>query len=151
MEFRCDICDRNFNSKESLKQHDEMKHRVEEKKAKINMRKYFIIFLFLLIILFSILTITSYMRKPGDYDGFAKCLTEKGAIIYGNDYCQYTLKQFGMFGKSKKYLNYIKCIDDEKLCDEKGVKVTPTWEIDGKTYEQVQSFEKLAAISGCEI
>ena len=151
MEFKCDICDRNFNSEESLKQHNEMKHRVEEKKEKINMKKYFIISLFLLIVIFSILTINSYMKKPGEFDKFAQCLTEKGAVIYGNDYCQYTVKQLGMFGKSKKYLNYIKCIDDEQLCNEKSVKITPTWEINGKMYEQVQSFEKLSVLSECEI
>ena len=150
MEIRCDICNRNFNSEESLKQHNEMKHPIKEKK-KLNIRKYIIISLFLLIILFSIFTITSYMKKPGDYDEFAKCLTEKGAVIYGNDYCQYTTKQLGMFGKSKKYLNYVKCIDNEQLCNEKGIDITPTWEIDGKMYQQVQNFERLSAISGCEI
>ena len=67
MEIRCDICNRNFNSEESLKQHNEMKHPIKEKK-KLNIRKYIIISLFLLIILFSIFTITSYMKKPGDYD-----------------------------------------------------------------------------------
>lgn len=151
MEFKCDICDRNFNSEESLKQHNEMKHRVEEKKRKINIKKYIIISLFLLIIFFSILTITSYMKKPGKYDDFARCLTEKGAVIYGNDYCQYTTRQLGMFGKSSKYLNYIKCIDNEQLCNEKNVKITPTWEIKGEMYEQVQSFEKLSEMSGCKI
>ena len=151
MEFKCNICNKNFSSEEGLRQHNEMKHRVEEKKVKINMRKYIIISLFLLIILFSILTINSYMKKPGDFDNFAQCLTEKGAVIYGNDYCQYTLKQFGMFGKSKKYLNYVKCIDNETLCDAKGVKITPTWEIKGQVYEQVQTFEKLSILSGCKI
>ena len=151
MKFRCNICNRDFNSEESLKQHNEMKHRTEEKKAKINTRKYIIISLFVLILFFSILTIMSYQKKPGKLDEFAQCLTEKGAVIYGNDYCQYTNRQMGMFGKSKKYLNYIKCIDNEQLCNEKNVKITPTWEIDGKTYEQVQSFEKLSVLSGCEI
>ncbi len=150
MEIRCDICNRNFNSEESLKQHNEMKHPIKEKK-KLNIRKYIIISLFLLIILFSIFTITSYMKKPGDYDEFAKCLTEKGAVIYGNDYCQYTLQQMGFFGKSKEYLNYIRCSENKELCDQKGIKITPTWEIEGKMYEQVQNFERLSAISGCEI
>ena len=47
--------------------------------------------------------------QPGKYDDFAKCLTEKGAVIYGNDYCSYTIKQMGFFGKSKEYLDYVKC------------------------------------------
>ena len=57
----------------------------------------------------------------------------------------------GFFGKSKEYLNYIRCSENKELCDQKGIKITPTWEIEGKMYEQVQNFERLSAISGCEI
>ena len=140
MEFKCNICNRNFNSEESLKQHSEMKHPVQDKKRKISTRKYVTISLLILILIFSIITINSYMKKPGKYDEFAKCLTEKGAVIYGNDYCQYTNKQLGMFGKSSKYLNYVKCSENKKLCDDKKIDTTPTWEIKGEMYEQVQSF-----------
>ena len=91
------------------------------------------------------------MKKPGSYDSFAKCLSEKGAVIYGNDFCQYTNKQLNYFGNSKKYLNYVKCIDNKELGDSKAIKVTPTWEINGQMYEQVQTFEKLSAVSGCEL
>jgi hypothetical protein len=151
MVFKCNICNRDFVSEESLKQHNEIKHRVEEKKAKINMRKYIILSLILLIILFSIITVSSYAKKPGKYDEFAKCLTEKGAIIYGNDYCSYTINQLSFFGKSKKYLNYVKCAYNERLCNEKEIEITPTWEIKGEMYLQVQTFERLSALSGCEI
>ena len=96
---------------------------------------------------------TFYVRsqKPGQYDEFAKCLTEKGAVIYGNDFCQYTAKELNWFGNSEKYLNYVKCVNNKELCDSKGVKITPTWEIEGKTYEGVQGIEKLAELSGCKI
>ena len=152
MEHKCDICNKNFQTKESLQQHNFMKHGAENKeKKKINYKKYFIFIAIGLIIIFSILSILAYMKKPGQYDDFAKCLTEKGAIVYGNDYCSYTRQQLNFFGKSKKYLNYIKCIDNEALCDEKGVSTTPTWEINGQMYEQVQTFGTLATASGCEI
>jgi len=72
-------------------------------------------------------------------------------VIYGNDFCQYTNRQLNFFGKSKKYLNYAKCTNNNELCDSKGVKITPTWEINGKLYEQVQSFETLSSLSGCKI
>lgn len=87
----------------------------------------------------------------GQYDDFAKCLTEKNAVVYGNDFCGYTQKQIGWFGKSKKYLNYVRCTDNKALCDSKGVKVTPTWEIEGNMYPEVQTFERLSSITGCEI
>ena len=150
MEYKCNICNRNFNSEESFEQHNVDKHPKEEKK-KINFRKYSVFLIIALIIIFSVLTINSYAKKPGKYDDFAKCLTEKGAVIYGNDFCSYTRNQMGFFGKSKKYLSYVKCIDNKELCDSKGVEVTPTWEINGEMYPQVQTFEKLTLLSGCEI
>ena len=151
MENKCNLCNRSFSSEESLKQHNSSKHPIEEKKGKINLRKYFILTIIAVIVIFSSFTVYSYMKKPGQYDDFAKCLTEKGAVMYGNDFCSYTARQLTFFGKSRKYLNYVKCIDNKKLCDEKGIEITPTWEIDGKMYEQTQNFEQLSALTGCEI
>ncbi len=147
----CKICGKKFELEESLIQHTKSKHSSTEKIHKPAKTKYFIIGI--LIVTVFIFSYTLYLRsiKPGQYDDFAKCLTTKGVVIYGNDFCQYTNKQLNMFGKSKKYLNYVKCTNNEKLCDNKRVDITPTWEINGQMYEQVQSFEKLASLSGCEI
>lgn len=79
--------------------------------------------------------------SPGKYDAFAKCLSEKGVVMYGEDWCPYTKGQKTMFGKSFKYVNYeIK----------KDLAVRPTWVINGETYEKVQSFERLSALTGCK-
>ncbi len=149
-EFECKICNKNFSSEDSLKQHNGAKH-IGGVKRKANPKKYFIWAIIALIVLFGGLSVRNYAASPGEFDDFAKCLTEKGAVMYGNDFCQYTRGQMNFFGKSKQYINYIKCINNEELCNSKGVKVTPTWEIEGKMYEQVQTFEKLSALSGCEI
>ncbi len=151
MEFKCDSCNKNFNSEESLNQHNTAKHSNDKKESKRGMRKYLIMGLIILIILFSSFGVYSYVGKPSQYDDFAKCLTDKNIVVYGNDYCSYTNKQLNFFGKSKKYLNYIKCVDNEKLCDEKNVEITPTWEIDEEVYSGVQSLERLSALTGCEI
>jgi hypothetical protein len=89
--------------------------------------------------------------SPGAYDGFTKCLTEKGTVVYGNDWCEYTKVQKADFGNSFKYLNYVICDSNKELCNAKGVEITPTWEIGGKTYSGVQTFGKLSEVSGCEI
>ena len=149
MEFKCNACNRNFNSEESLNQHNSSMHNGEKPK-KSNSKKYFIFVSIILIVVLSIFSISSYLKKPGDYDEFAKCLTDSGVIVYGNDFCTYTAQQLNFFGKSKDYLNYVRCVDDEKLCDDKGIEVTPTWEIDGKMYDQVQNFEVLSTLTGCE-
>lgn len=150
MEHKCDICNRNFDTEESLKQHNLAKHTNEEPK-KINFKKYFIFIAIVLIIVLLGLSIFNYSKNPGKYDDFAKCLTEKGAVIYGNDYCEYTQKQLGFFGKSKKYLNYVKCAENKELCDSKNVEITPTWEINSGSYSGVQTFEALSKVSGCKL
>ncbi len=95
-----------------------------------------------LVVIIAIVGSISYaIFSPGKYDEFAKCLTEKGAVMYGEDWCQYTKGQKGMFGKSFKYINYHVKTD---------LRVRPTWVIDGETYEKVQSFERLSALTGCE-
>ncbi len=86
--------------------------------------------------------IAYYALTPGKYDSFAKCLTEKGAVMYGEDWCPYTKAQKAMFGKSFKYVNY-----EQK----KDLALRPTWVIAGTAYERVQSFERLASLTGCEI
>jgi hypothetical protein len=88
----------------------------------------------------------SHFLTPGPYDHFAKCLTGKGAVMYGAiEWCKYTQGQANMFGKSFKYVNYK---DEVEL---EGIRTRPTWVINGKWYEKVQSFESLAAATGCTI
>jgi hypothetical protein len=149
----CEICKGKFSSKESLRQHSEAKHSQignQANKHRSNAAKrYFMVAVLILIIASISYVAYSNYKKPGEFDEFAKCLTKKGAVIYGNDYCQYTNKQLNWFGKSKRYLDYIKCIDNTALCDKKGVKVTPTWEINNTIYPQIQTFKTLSELTGC--
>lgn len=152
-DLKCKICNQKFGSEESLRQHTDSKHPYN-KENRFNTKKiklYTVVLLLLVAI--TIFSYTFYLRSkmPGQYDKFAECITEKGAIIYGNDFCSYTNKQLNFFGKSKKYLNYIKCAENKELCDSKFIKITPTWEINGKMYTQVQSFERLSELTDCKI
>lgn len=90
-------------------------------------------------------------NKAGPLDGFAKCLSDKGAVMYGAlSWCKYTQAQRAMFGRSFKHLDYIDYTEfpEEEFGE---IKKTPTWIINGKVYENVQSIGKLAQLSGCEI
>ncbi|MBI4450951.1 hypothetical protein HY642_03175 [Candidatus Woesearchaeota archaeon] len=90
--------------------------------------------------------IVRQVAAPGQFDSFAKCLTEKGAVMYGAiEWCTYTQQQQGMFGKSFKFVNYK---DYRQL---EGIKKTPTWVIDGKWYPGVQDFERLSELTGCAL
>ena len=148
-EYECKTCSKKFETQESLVQHINAKHPIFNKPKKF--KKYFIISALVLTIIIFSSAFYIKAQKPGQFDDFAKCLTEKGAIMYGNDFCMYTTNQRNMFGKSEKYLNYIKCINNEQLCDAKGVAKTPTWEINNQTYSGEQSFEKLSTLTGCKL
>ena len=83
--------------------------------------------------------------KPAPLDDFAQCLSEKGAIMYGATFCKYTHAQKGMFGNS------IRFIDERDFTEDPNVDITPTWLINGKYYENVQTFNRLADLTGCKI
>lgn len=110
----------------------------KERKAK-KKRKITMITIIALVIIIS--SVIFWVSRPGKYDDFAKCLTEKGAVMYGEDWCQYTNAQKNMFGKSFKHINY-----EVK----QNLNLRPTWVIDGKSYETVQSFQRLSQLTGCK-
>lgn len=84
-------------------------------------------------------------NKAGPVDDFAKCLKEKGAIMYGASFCQYSHAQKGMFGNSFKYVDY------RDFSEDSNVKKTPTWIINGMYYQNVQTFDRLSALTGCSL
>lgn len=129
-------------SRQALEEHElrEERFRLQKEKKVKKKKKIIVISAIILLILSS--WIVYSLLSPGKYGAFAKCLTEKGAIMYGEDWCRYTNAQKAMFGKSFKYINY-----EAK----QSLRVRPTWIIDGKTYETVQSFQRLSALTGCKI
>lgn len=83
---------------------------------------------------------------PSPLNGFATCLAEKGAVMYGAiEWCQYTKIQAGMFGSAFRYLDYRDYKEDPKI------RITPTWKIGGEYYEKVQSFKRLSELTGCQL
>ena len=108
-------------------------------------KKHVLITAIVLVVVFGVFGVYSYAR-PGQYDDFAKCLSEKGVKVYGAmNWCKYTQAQKGMFGKSFKYVDY------EEFSELPGIKTTPTWVINGEWYESVQSFQQLSELTGCVI
>ena len=109
--------------------------------------KYYIIASVVGIVILAAIAYSVYsINKPGQYDEFAKCLNEKGAVMYGAmDWCKFTQAQKAMFGNSFKYVNYH---EHQEL---PGIKNTPTWVVNGEWYENVQPFDRLAALTGCKL
>ncbi|MEI7513255.1 MAG: thioredoxin domain-containing protein [bacterium] len=90
---------------------------------------------------------------PGKYDAFAQCLAEKKITMYGAVWCSHCQAQKKEFGSSFKYVNYVECPENTKICSEKGIEGFPTWlnEDGSKKLVGEQSFEKLAEMSGCTL
>lgn len=83
---------------------------------------------------------------------FARCLASKNITMYGAEWCSHCKKEKALFGEAFRYVPYVECPLNEKLCLEKGIGGYPTW-IDGKgnKYEGEQGLEKLSKISGCPL
>ncbi|MBI2546422.1 hypothetical protein HYV81_04535 [Candidatus Woesearchaeota archaeon] len=129
------------------KQHEADLARFQGEKSR-KTRLYFISAAVIIVLIFGGLSYSIYSAKfkPGQYDAFAKCLTDKGAVMYGAiGWCQYTKQQAAWFGNSFKYVNY----KDYK--ETQGIRKTPTWEINGERYEGVQSFDRLSQLTGCPL
>ncbi|MEK6942852.1 MAG: hypothetical protein AABX00_02210 [Nanoarchaeota archaeon] len=129
-------------AQQEFEQRTEKQKQFEPEQKKSKWKIYGAIAIAIIIVLISFSAYSA--AKPGRYDNFARCLTSKGAVVYGAiDWCKYTQAQRAMFGNSWKYLNYQ---DFTKL---QGIRKTPTWVIGGKWYENVQTFDRLSELTGC--
>lgn len=82
-------------------------------------------------------------------EDFAKCLNEKGLIMYGVDTCEFCLAQKKMFGSAFEKINYINCYFDKDKCATEGVTGYPLWVIGERRVSGIQKFTNLAALTGC--
>ena len=85
----------------------------------------------------------------GKFAQLAQCLTEKGAVMYGTDWCPHCKNQKAMFGGDFKYINYVNCDENKQACADAGVAGYPTWHINGKVLLGTQPLDVLAEAAGC--
>ena len=82
---------------------------------------------------------------------FAKCLSEKGVVLYVRNGCPHCKAQEEDFRSGLQYLTITECSQNVEKCSELiGV---PAWEIPGKEdfiYGR-QSLEELSELTGCEL
>ena len=92
-------------------------------------------------------------KIPGLYDEFAQCLTDKGAVMYGAEWCAHCKEQKAVFGDSFRLINYIECPDNTQLCIDKGVQGFPTWLIGTSTkiegFDKNKTAQELSDVTGC--
>jgi hypothetical protein len=88
---------------------------------------------------------------PGEYDAFASCLSESGAVMYGTEWCSHCKDQKESFGSSFYNINFVDCDLNRDACLIAGVSGYPTWKINGENYPGQQSFQRLSELTGCEL
>ncbi|MDI6734448.1 MAG: thioredoxin domain-containing protein [Patescibacteria group bacterium] len=98
-----------------------------------------------------------YFSRPrggsfSNLDNFAKCLTEKGAVMYGAKWCSHCQNEKKAFGDSFKHVSYVECPDEPQKCTAVGIEGYPTWIFgDGKRLEGEQGLQRLSEASGCSL
>ncbi len=84
-------------------------------------------------------------------DNFAKCLTEKGAMIYTSETCSHCQNQKKLFGDSWQYIKNVECNKNPQVCSDAGIQGVPNWVVNGEDLLWEQTLEILAEKSGCEL
>lgn len=94
--------------------------------------------------------------NAGEYDAFAECLTDKGAMMYGAWWCPHCTNQKKLFGASFKKIKYIECAQpgnpnaQTRECDDAKISGYPTWVFaDASRIEGEASFDALAQKTTC--
>lgn len=109
-------------------------------------------FLILVILLFVLkLMLIEESKEPPlkSRTNFAKCLNERGVIMYGVDTCEYCETQRKMFGDDFGEIAYVNCDFNAEQCLSKGITAYPIWQVGSKSLLGVQTFKKLAEATGC--
>ncbi len=93
-----------------------------------------------------------------NYDTFAKCLSDKKALMYGAFWCENCAKQKDLFGSSFKNVTYRECAvmgaprQQTDECKYLQIRKYPTWIFsDNERRQGVQSLESLADKTGCKL
>ncbi len=91
--------------------------------------------------------------KVSAKDGFAKCLSEKGVVMYGASWCSHCTNQKKAFGSSWQFVTYVECATatgQSEACTDAGVLAYPTWFFsDGSKREGELTLQQLSQLSGC--
>jgi len=119
-------------------------------KKKLKIIFYFLLAVFIFAFLSFILRDDD--SQAGRLDDFARCLSNKGVVMYGAEWCAHCQNEKKAFGKSFQYVNYIECPKDPNKCLAVGIEGYPTWIFpDGRKLVGEQGVEKLSAESGCQL
>lgn len=122
------------------------------------MKKWFILGAIVVVAIGGGIVVYRASNAPSPLDGFAACLKEKGATMYGTYWCPYCQAQKELFGRSFRSAKYVECAmpgnprAQAPVCRDAGVTGYPTWTFaDGSRTAGVQELSQLAEKTGCAL
>ena len=110
-------------------------------------KTYLILGIIVIIIISSIFIIKNYNQGILN-DKTAKCIAEK-SVVYTQTGCSHCETQKEILGDYYNLFTEINCLNEPEKCSEAGITGTPTWIINGKKFEGVQTIKKLKESTGC--
>jgi hypothetical protein len=98
-------------------------------------------------------------RNQHKYDGFARCLSDRGVKMYGAWWCPHCSDQKKKFGASFKLAPYVECgVEGDtsvktQVCKDAGIQHYPTWQFPptGERVERVFELDELSDRTGCAL
>ncbi len=114
----------------------------------------------ILVIGVVVIALAILVIKPGSNTGtsstaldeFGRCLASKGAVMYGAEWCPHCQNEKKALGSGLRFVDYVECPDNPKLCIDKGIEGYPTWVLeDGTRLVGEQGIERLAQATGCPV
>ena|SRR3989344_967396 len=156
----CEICNRTFKDENGFLQHKADKHdikpvNVENKSISVSKSSFKLILVIGAIIVLGIIFF-SFRGSSGNYDDFAKCLTQNGVKMYGAYWCPHCADQKELFGSSWKYMDYVECslpnrAGQTEVCSLARIESYPTMDVAGRRLLGVQSLESLSQLTNCPL
>jgi hypothetical protein len=100
-----------------------------------------------------------YHRNQHQHDAFARCLSARGAKMYGAYWCPHCLEQKEKFGASFEFAPYVECgikgdlHGEAQVCKDESIKHYPTWQFPptGERVERIFTLEELSDRTGCAL
>lgn len=85
-------------------------------------------------------------------DAFARCLRDRGVVMYGADWCSHCQNQKLKFGSSFRFVPSVECPKNPDICLKAGVGGFPTWIFpENKKIEGELELREISLESGCKL
>jgi hypothetical protein len=83
------------------------------------------------LIIFTACSSSTPKGASPELNAFAQCLTQKGAVFYGTEWCHFCQQQKRVFLDAIQYITFVDCDKNRLACSTAGVTSYPSRVING--------------------